>query len=72
MMAGTKRGRTDAIKSLPPAVLKRLIKEYKDILSGKHETEYFNVEPQSPDDLARWKGWIKGVGYTKYVGTSPT
>ena len=67
-MAGTKRHSSEISAPLPSIVIKRLAREYGDILANKHGVDYVSVEPQTPDDLSRWKGWIKGPSGTPYEG----
>lgn len=64
-MAGTKRRVEEA---LPLPVIKRLSKEYSDVLSGKHAVEYVGIEPTDVDNLSKWKGWLKGPVGTPYEG----
>ena len=65
MSAGSKRRSAEITGSdspaLPASVIKRLAKEYGDILANKHKVDYVSVEPQAPEDLSHWKGWVKGV-----------
>lgn len=63
-MAGTKRRATSP--HLPPAVVKRLAREYSDVLAGKHGVGYCSVEPDEPDNLSRWRGWLKGPPGSPY------
>jgi len=64
--AGSKRrsaeiSGSDLPAPLPASVIKRLAKEYGDIIANKHGCDYVSVEPQTPEDLSHWKGWVKGV-----------
>jgi hypothetical protein len=63
-----KRLRDNDARELPPNVLKRLAKEYADVLAGKHGVTYVGIEPVATEDLSCWRGFVEGPKGSPYEG----